>query len=705
MLNKRNKKEEPSELDNNQQSKKVLMKNPFTNIPYSQRYYKLLDNRSKLPAFKAREQFLELLETDDIIVIKGETGSGKTTQIPQFLIGSKFVKDGQMVAITQPRRIAAISVAKRVAQETDTTLGEQVGYSVRFDDRSSKSTILKYVTDGMLIRELISDRNLSHYSAILIDEAHERGINTDILLGVLKDLVKKRAKTNPLKLIIMSATIEIERFVTYFEKKAPVLTIPGRQHPVEVYYTPRPEEDYLSAAIKTAAQIHLYEEQGDILVFLTGEEEIEQAVTKIAYEVSQYEEESKPVVILPLYGAMSSEAQQRVFDPAPSNSRKIIVSTNIAETSVTIDGIVYVVDCGLSKQKVYNPRMKYESLLISPISKASAKQRAGRAGRTRPGKCYRLYTEESYKKELHDYSIAEILRSDLSSTVLQLKLLNIDNIVKFDFIEPPAPETMFRALETLVHIGALDGDNGELTLTGRTLGLFPLEPRMAKVLLKSKELGCTEEALNIVAMLNSGNWRIRPPEESALADAAHKNFYHEANCDLLTTYNVVKAFEDHKRSNEFCRDYYLNSRNLNTCMNVKSQLKQILFNAKTIIDHNHEFQNQPTSVKVKICLLSGFYQQIAHLQKAGIYTVFGETHQVIIHPSSSVKPVHEFVLYLEFVLTSKNYIRNVSVINGKWLIQLFPDVFNSANARTLETKKAMETLEREGQNGKKGGRN
>lgn len=701
MLAKRNKRDDTSDGEDRQPNKKVLTKNPYTNIPYSQRFYKLLDQRSKLPAFKAHEQFLELLETDDIIVIKGETGSGKTTQIPQFLMGSKYVKEGQMVAITQPRRIAAISVAKRVAQETDTTLGEQVGYSVRFDDRTSKSTVLKYVTDGMLIRELISDRNLHHYSAILIDEAHERTINTDILLGVLKDLVRKRAKTNPLKLIIMSATIEIERFVNYFDKKAPVLTIPGRQHPVEVYYTPRPEEDYLSAAIKTSAQIHLYEDPGDILVFLTGEDEIEQAVTKIGYEISQHDEENKPVIILPLYGAMSSEAQQRVFDPAPAGSRKIIISTNIAETSVTIDGVVYVVDCGLAKQKVYNPRMKYESLLISPISKASAKQRAGRAGRTRPGKCYRLYTEESYKKELQDFSIAEILRSDLSSTVLQLKLLAINNIVKFDFIEPPAPETMFRALETLVHIGALDGDNGDLTLTGKTLGLFPLEPRMAKVLLKSKELGCTEEILNVVAMSNSGNWRIRPPEESALADSAHKTFYHEANCDLLTTHNVVKAYEDSKRSNEFCREYYLNGRNLNTCMNVKSQLKQILFNAKTVLDHGHEFQNQPTSVKVKICLLSGFYQQIAHLHKAGMYTVFGETHQVIIHPSSSVKPVHEFVLYLEFVLTSKNFIRNVSVMNGKWLVQLFPNIFNSENAKTTETKKAMETLERDMVNSKK----
>lgn len=666
--------------------------NPLNGVSYSQRYKKLFEQRSQLPAFKSKKKFLDLLSKDDIVIVKGETGSGKTTQIPQFLLDSGILPKGKMIGVTQPRRIAAISVAKRVAQETDTNLGEQVGYSVRFDDRSSNNTVLKYLTDGMLIRELISDHNLDKYGVILIDEAHERTINIDILLGLLKKLVSERPKSNPLKLVVMSATIEVERFVNYFDKSAPVLEIPGRQHPVDLYYTAKPEEDYLSAAIKTAVQIHLYEGEGDILIFLTGEDEIEQAVAKISLEIAQLDEQKRPVLVLPLYGALSSENQQKVFGKTPENGRKIVISTNIAETSVTIDGVVFVIDCGLAKQKVFNPRMKYESLLISPISKASARQRAGRAGRTKPGKCYRLYTEDSYKNELEDYSIAEILRSDLSSTILQLILLGVENVAVYDFIEPPAPETMFRALETLIHIEAID-EEAKLTLTGEALGHFPLKPRMAKVLLKSKELGCSEEVLNIVSMMNSGNWKLRPPEEAALADSAHRSFYSDENCDLLTIHNVVKSFEDMKQDKRYCREYYLNFRNLNTCMSIKSQLKQILFNAKTTLNHGFKFHEKKSSIKVKLCFLSGYFQQIAYLKRGGTYTVLGENHQVLIHPSSSVKPTHDFVLYLEFVLTSKNFIRQVSTIRGKWFMEMFPTVFDSSKMKNKDSKKILEKLE------------
>jgi pre-mRNA-splicing factor ATP-dependent RNA helicase DHX15/PRP43 len=706
--------------------------NPLTKIPFSQRYFKLLEDRSKLPAFEAREHLLQLLEEEDVIIIQGETGSGKTTQIPQFLMDTKWSSADNLIAVTQPRRIAAISVAKRVAEESDTILGEQVGYTIRFEDCTSSHTRLKYLTDGMLIRELVSDKYLSKYSVIMLDEAHERTLNTDILLAILKNLVdvrngrkdahqdgNKKTKSHngmtdghlhhhhdapinagPLKLIIMSATIEVDRFVNYFNKKAPVLTIPGRQYPVEIFYSAKPEEDYLNAAIRTAVQIHVNEGPGDILVFLTGEEEIEKAVSRITLEISSYETEVEPFIVHPLYGSMSTESQQKVFDRTPGY-RKIVVSTNIAETSVTIDGIVFVVDCGLSKQKVYNPRMKYESLLVAPISQASAKQRAGRAGRTAPGKCFRLFTEQSYKAELKPYSIPEILRSELSSTILNLKLLGVENIVKFDFMEAPAPETVFRGLEILVHIGAIDPENGLLTPEGRSLGLFPLEPRFAKVLLKAKELGVVDEVVNSLSIITTGSWRIRPVEEARQADEIHKKFVDENNCDLMTMHNVMKAFEQSKKSKDFAVQNFLNHRVLSASINVKTQLKQILYTAKTQLENNLAFTSLKNGDRLKIAYLSGFYLQVAHLQRSGTYCVFNETHQVLIHPSSAIKNKPEFLLYLEFVLTSKNYIRTLTEVSAQWLIQLYPDVFDYTKVKNIETKKALETAQKSIINNKK----
>ena len=317
-------------------------------------------------------------------------------------------------------------------------LGKQVGYSIRFEDMTEPgTTFLKYMTDGMLLREAMNDPSLGRYSTIILDEAHERTLATDILMGLLKGVAKKRPD---LKIIVMSATLDAVKFQKYFSIRskgsAPLFKVPGRNHPVEVFYTQEPEPDYVEAAIRTVLMIHRAEDSGDILLFLTGEEEIEDACRKIKLKVddlvNQDPETVGPLVCIPLYSSLPPQQQQRIFDPAPSAQvtngppgRKVVVATNIAETSLTIDGIVYVVDPGFSMQKVYNPRIRVESLLVSPISKASAQQRAGRAGRTRPGKCFRLYTENDFMKELEEQTHPEILRSNLSNTVLELLKLGI----------------------------------------------------------------------------------------------------------------------------------------------------------------------------------------------------------------------------------------------------------------------------------------
>ena len=398
----------------------------------------------------------------------------RSSRIPQFVCYSDLPHaKGKLVACTQPRRVAAMSVAKRVADEMDgrclvlprpngrllcptVTLGKEVGYSIRFEDMTEPgTTFLKYMTDGMLLREAMNDPDLNRYSTIILDEAHERTLATDILMGLLKDVAKRRPD---LRLIIMSATLDAQKFQRYFtinkDPPAPLFKVPGRTHPVEIFYTQEPEPDYVEAAIRTVLMIHRAEDEGDILLFLTGEEEIEDACRKIKIEaddlLNQDPDTVGPLICIPLYSSLPPAQQQRIFDPPPPRrnpdspaGRKVIVSTNIAETSLTIDGIVYVVDPGFSKQKVYNPRIRVESLLVSPISKASAQQRAGRAGRTKPGKCFRLYTEKDFMKELEDQTHPEILRSNLANTVLELVKLGIKvlllNISCFVSIYSPTP--------------------------------------------------------------------------------------------------------------------------------------------------------------------------------------------------------------------------------------------------------------------------
>jgi pre-mRNA-splicing factor ATP-dependent RNA helicase DHX15/PRP43 len=340
------------------------------------------------------------------------------------------------------------------------SLGKQVGYAIRFEDMTEPgTTFLKYMTDGLLLREVISDPDLDRYSAIILDEAHERSVATDILMGLLKDLAKRR---NDLKIIIMSATLDALKFQKYFtaSEPAPLFKVPARAHPVEIFYTSEPQPDYVEAAISTVLMIHRSEDPGDILLFLTGEEEIEDACRRIKIEaddlLSNDPDTIGPLSCIPLYSSLPPPQQQRVFKPPPPPrvpdgppGRKVIVSTNIAETSLTIDGIVYVVDPGFSKQTTYNPRIRVESQLVSPIAKSSSQQRAGRAGRTRPGKCFRLYTEQDFMKELEEQTHPEILRCNLASTVLELIKAGVKDLVRFDWVDAPAPEALMRALEIL----------------------------------------------------------------------------------------------------------------------------------------------------------------------------------------------------------------------------------------------------------------
>ncbi|KAK3052006.1 DEAH-box ATP-dependent RNA helicase prp43 [Extremus antarcticus] len=649
--------------------------NPFTRQQLSQKYFSILKTRRGLPVHAQRQEFLDMYQKSQILVFVGETGSGKTTQIPQFVLyDDQPQNQGKMVACTQPRRVAAMSVAQRVAQEMDVKLGEEVGYSIRFEDMTSQSTILKYMTDGMLLREAMNDHDLKRYSTIILDEAHERTLATDILMGLLKEVVQRRPD---LKIIIMSATLDAQKFQKYF-MGAPLLAVPGRTHPVEVFYTAEPERDYVEAAMRTVLQIHNTEPEGDILLFLTGEEEIEDACRKINLEADELTREggAGPLKVYPLYGSLPPAQQQRIFDPAPppfreggKPGRKCIISTNIAETSLTIDGIVYVVDPGFSKQKVYNPRIRVESLLVSPISKASAQQRAGRAGRTRPGKCFRLYTEEAFKNELIEQSYPEILRSNLASTVLELKKLGVDDLVHFDLMDPPAPETLMRALEELNYLACLD-DEGELTHMGTLASSFPLDPALAVMLISSPEFYCSNEILSLTALLSVPQVFVRPASARKRADEMKDLFAHQDG-DHLTMLNVYHAFKSpaaQDNPKQWCHDHFLSFRALQQADNVRMQLKRIMEREELEL-LSTPFEDKKYYENIRRALVAGFFMQVAKKDNK-TYTTVKDNQSVLLHPSTVLGQDSEWVLYNEFVLTNKNYIRTVTAVKPEWLLDI-----------------------------------
>eukprot|EP00899_Mesostigma_viride_P003739 jgi/Mesvir1/13366/Mv05851-RA.1 len=669
--------------------------NPYTFKPYSQRFKDILAKRQTLPVWQQKDEFLDMLSKNQIIVLVGETGSGKTTQIPQLVVDAGYCRDAsgnkKMVACTQPRRVAAMSVARRVAEEMDVNLGDEVGYNIRFEDMSGPRTLLKYMTDGMLLREAMTDPLMERYSCVILDEAHERTLSTDVLFGVIKEITRQRPN---LKLIVMSATLEAEKFQAYFDG-APLIRIPGRLHHVEVFYTQEPERDYLEASIRTVVQIHLCEEPGDILLFLTGEEEIEDACKKISREVQNLGDQCGPIKVVPLYSTLPPAQQQRIFEDAPEGrpggppGRKIVVATNIAETSLTIDGIVYVIDPGFAKQKVYNPRIRVESLLVSPISRASAKQRAGRAGRTRPGKCFRLYTEQSYLKDLEEQTYPEILRSNLASVVLQLKKLAIDDLVHFDFMDPPAPETLMRALELLNYLGALD-DEGNLTETGALMSEFPLDPQMAKMLAVSPQFNCSNEILSVAAMLSVPNCFIRPRDAQKAADEAKAQFSH-IDGDHLTLLNVYHAYKSKGEDSNWCYENFINSRTMKSADNVRSQLTRIMnrFNLPLV---STDFASKDYYINIRKAILSGYFMHVAHLERTGHYLTVKDNQAVHLHPSTCLDHKPEWVVYNEFVLTSKNFVRLVTDIKGEWLLDIAPHYYDLSNFPDCEAKFVLQRL-------------
>nr|CAD1834687.1 unnamed protein product [Ananas comosus var. bracteatus] len=643
----------------------------------------ILQQRKSLPVASVEKRIVEEVKKNDTLIVVGETGSGKTTQLPQFLYNAGFCHDGRVIGITQPRRVAAVTVAKRVAEECNVELGQKVGYSIRFEDVTSSSTRIKYMTDGLLLREALLDAYLSRYSIIIVDEAHERTVHTDVLLGLLKNVQLARSnsivkqhncgdvdndtqnhnqtstlracqalKCTPLKLIIMSASLDARGFLEYFGG-AKAVYVQGRQYPVEILYTYQPEKDYPDATLITIFQIHIEEGPGDILAFLTGQEEIESMDRLIHERVRQLPEGSNKLITAPIHSSLPSEQQMNVFKPAPSGFRKVILATNIAETSVTIPAIKYVIDPGWVKVRSYNPVTGMESLTISEISKAQALQRSGRAGREGPGKCFRLYTESAFS-ELKDSTVPEIKRT-----------------------------AIVKSLEQLLLQGALTDDCKLSDPVGHQMARLPLDPMYSKALIVASEFKCLEEMLIAVSMLSVESIFYSPRDKMEEANAAKKRFsspegdhialvnVYRASAECLEKRNNAKMKEKavEKALNKWCRENFINYRALRHARDVHRACRA--YGPCSVIMWGRH-------ASIPQMLTASFFLNVARREPDRSYRTTASGQSVHIHPSSvlsEIKPKPDCIIFNELVYTTQNYVRNVTRIDPLWLPELAPQYY------------------------------
>ncbi len=650
---------------------------------YERKRMTLEETKKSLPVYPFKQSLLEAVEEHQVLIIEGETGSGKTTQIPQYLHEAGYTKDGKKIGCTQPRRVAAMSVSARVAEELGVKLGNEVGYSIRFEDCTSERTVLKYMTDGMLLREFLTEPDLASYSVMIIDEAHERTLHTDILFGLIKDIARFRPD---LKLLISSATLDAEKFSEFFDD-APIFRIPGRRFPVDIYYTKAPEADYIDACVVTVLQIHVTQPLGDILVFLTGQEEIETCQELLTERTRKLGSKIKELLIVPIYANLPSDMQAKVFEPTPPGARKVVLATNIAETSLTIDNIIYVIDPGFNKQNSYNARTSMESLIVVPVSKASANQRAGRAGRVAAGKCFRLYTAWAYQHELEANSVPEIQRVNLGNVVLLLKSLGINDLIHFDFLDPPPHETLVLALEQLYALGALN-HLGELTKLGRRMAEFPVDPMMSKMIIASEKYKCSAEIITIAAMLsNNASIFYRPKDKIIHADTARKNFFLPGG-DHLTLLNVYNQWADTDYSTQWCYENYIQYRSMKRARDIRDQLEGLLERVEIDVTSNpHE------SINIRKAVTAGYFYHTSRLSKGGNYKTVKHNQTVMIHPNSSMfEDLPRWVIYHELVFTTKEYMRNIIEIRNEWLLEVAPHYYKAKELEDSTSKKMPKKL-------------
>lgn len=645
--------------------------------------------RRRLPVYDRRDELLQAIRDNQIIIVQGETGCGKTTQIPQYLHEEGYtkleMKDGEtkMIGCTQPRRVAAMSVAARVSHEMGTKLGHAVGYSIRFEDCTSEGTIIKYMTDGMLLREILDDPTLSKYSVLIVDEAHERTLHTDILLTLLKDICRARLD---FRLVISSATLDEQKFAKFFDDP-PIFRIKGRLFHVQHRFMSNDQKiatsNMIDACLRTIIQIHRSEQPGDVLVFLPGQEEIEELQKDLETQVRRLGSKIGEILIRPIYANLPTDMQAKVFESTPPRARKVVLATNIAETSITIDGIVFVIDPGFCKQNRFSSKTGMETLAITRISKASADQRAGRAGRNRPGTCFRLYTREEYQTEFEENTQPEIQRLNLANVVLLLKTMRVDDVTKFEYVDRPSSDTLIFAIEQLTALGALD-KTGNLTHLGRRMAEFPLDPKMSKSIIDSESYGCSEEVLSIISMLSvNGSIFFKPKDKAVHAEASRKSFF-SVTGDHLMLLRVYTDWMLTGYSKQWCFERFIQYKSMCRARDVREQLEKLCDKVEVKL-----ISDTSDTSKIRKAILAGFFYNVARISRdGGSYRTIKKNQSVHIHPTSAIHDLPpRWVVFNEIKQTTKEYMRIISEIEPSWLTEVAPTFYDKEEIEELAKKK------------------
>lgn len=681
-------------------------------------------SRGALPVTSYRAEIRQALRDHDVLIVSGETGSGKSTQLPQFLHDEPWCNG--LIAVTQPRRIAATTLAYRVAEEMNTPLPAGwmpdkatglVGYSVRFDFKIPKGTRIKYMTEGMLLQEMLGDKTLERYSAIVIDEVHERSLNADLLLGFLRQLNSGglQRKGDRLKIVVMSATAQVNKFRDFFmgsesdentssttttmtplspsiqstpppppppPPRVCVLTIPGRQYPVKIIHSHQPVQKLDAAIVDKVMQINTEEPlPGDVLVFLSGQDEIENIANLIDERAAMLASDVPRIEVHPLFGQMSLEDQAKTIQPASQRfTRKVILATNVAETSITVPGVRLVIDNGKHKRKRFDVRLGMDTLMVDPIARSSAIQRAGRAGREAPGKCYRLYTEAAFAG-LDETELPEVLRIDLLDAALTLASHNIPAWWDFPLVDMPDDKAMETAVMMLYSLGAID-DVGAITKEGRVITRLPVSAPYGRVLLAAADAGCLLEAVDIIACLTAGDsifLRLQTEDDSEEVEQFRQELRHRAG-DLLTYLTALRQFariKKAKRAKLWCEQRRVHLRNLNQAVRIRLQMRRLLVQEKLLdaeagkdLDAQEFAPLSPEKTDALLkCFLLGFASKSALLAPDLSYVSTVGKHITHIHPSSVLHGQKGHgIMYMQNVFTQKNYVKHVSRVDPEWIL-------------------------------------
>lgn len=618
-----------------------------------------------LPVYEQKQRILDSLAKHQVIIVQSPTGSGKTTQIPVILHEAGYSDNG-IIAVTQPRRIAALSVSEFISKQLGTSYPGLVGYKMRFEDKTDLTTKIKIMTDGILLQEMKLDPMLNKYSVIMVDEAHERSLNIDFVLGLLKRVLKVR---HDLKIIVSSATMNAEKFSTYFDG-SPIVTIDTITYPVIVIYDPptipastqtlTAQEALLSKITNTIDRILYNKTDGDILVFLPGEKSIKDCISRL-YSSSF----ARKIQIIPLYGRLPKEEQEKVFDPAPFGRKKVIISTNIAETSVTIDGITSVIDSGLAKLNFYNPHTFTSSLIETPVSKASCNQRRGRAGRTQSGTCYRLYPRKDYDTR-ESYTTEEIFRTDLSEVVLRMAELGITDFETFDFISQPQKDGIRGAVETLKMLKALNNDN-TLSSIGKLMVLFPLPPRVSRIIVESilKYPDVLHEVLIAAAFLSTHSPFVLPQGEEVDARKAHHSF-RDIQGDFVSYVKLFKTYQSQKNKEQFCKKNYLDEKVMAEIENIVLQLSDIISEQQIPIST----AGKGSMDNYLCCIACGMIQFVCVREGRENFRSLTADH-ISIHPGSNMfRTDPMYIVAGEIVRTSRMFAMSVSPLTKSQLAKI-----------------------------------